>query len=258
MGHSGRPPRAQTAKDLIRTVAFDGDNTLWHNEHLFWATKERFAEMLAPYAPPDHLAERVAAVGGANLALFGYGIKGFALSLIETAIEVSGGTVPAAIIHEIVTRSKEMLSHPVELLDGATETVKALSGFRRILITKGDLLDQESKIARSGLADLFDAVAIVTEKDEATYGRILAGMGAAPETTLMVGDSVRSDVLPMLALGGWAAHVPYPLVWHHEQADLPHGHPRFRQLTSLRDLPDLLLKSTVGSEDFGAAHAKPA
>lgn len=226
---------------MITTIAFDGDNTLWHNEPLFWATKERFAELLAPYADPDHLAERVAAVGGANLSMFGYGIKGFALSLIETAVEVSNGAVPAAVIHEIVLRAKDMLAHPVELLEGAREAVEALEGrYRRVLITKGDLLDQESKIARSGLADMFDAVEIVSEKDEATYARVLARISDGPERTVMVGDSARSDVLPMLALGGWAIHVPYPLVWHHERADLPSGHPRLMRIASLRELPGLL------------------
>jgi putative hydrolase of the HAD superfamily len=236
VGQLGRTAGAPEAPHLITTVAFDGDNTLWHNEHLFWATKERFAELLAPYAPPDHLAERVAAVGGANLSLFGYGIKGFALSLIETAIEVSNGAVPASVIHEIINRSKEMLAHPVDLLEGTQAALEALSGCRRILITKGDLLDQESKIARSGLAEMFDAIHIVSEKDEATYARLLP----EPETTVMVGDSVRSDVLPVLALGGWAVHVPYPLVWHHEAAELPVGHPRFRQIGWLGQLPGLV------------------
>lgn len=236
MGHHGGAAGAEEAEGLITTIAFDGDNTLWHNEHLFWASKERFAELLAPYAPPDHLAERVASIGGANLALFGYGIKGFALSLIETAIEVSNGTVPAEIIQEIVNRSKEMLTHPVELLDGAQQSLEELSDYRRILITKGDLLDQESKIARSGLADMFDSIHIVSEKDAATYARLLPD----PEVTLMVGDSVRSDVLPVLALGGWAVHVPYPLVWHHEAAELPVGHPRFRQIASLAELAGFL------------------
>lgn len=240
MGPCGRPSGTEKAASLttITTVAFDGDNTLWHNEPLFWATKERFAELLSPYADPAHLAERVAAVGGANLALFGYGIKGFALSLIETAIDVSDGAVPASVIHKIVNRAKDMLAHPVELLEGAREAVEALHGrYRLMLITKGDLLDQESKIARSGLADLFDAIEIVSEKDEATYARVLARLTDGPERTVMVGDSVRSDVLPMLALGGWAVHVPYPLVWHHEKADAPAGHPRFATLDNVGALP---------------------
>ncbi len=224
----------------VDTVAFDGDNTLWHNEPLFWATKDRFAELLAPYSDPDHLAERVAAVGRANLALFGYGIKGFALSLIETAVEVSDGRVPAAVIHEIVLRAKDMLAHPVHLLDGAREAVEACARFKRVLITKGDLLDQESKVARSGLAELFDAVEVVSEKDADTYRRVLARLGTSPGRTVMVGDSVRSDILPMIAAGGRAVHVPYPLVWEHERADPPEGHPRFARLDSLGDLPAYL------------------
>lgn len=225
----------------ITTIAFDGDNTLWHNEPLFWATKEHFAELLAPYSEPEHLAERVAAIGRANLTLFGYGIKGFALSLIETAIEVSDGGVPASVIHEIVLRAKDMLTHPVHLLDGAREAVEACrERFRVVLITKGDLLDQESKVARSGLAELFEAVEIVSEKDAATYGRVLKRLADGPERTVMVGDSVRSDVLPVIEAGGWAIHIPYPLVWEHERAPIPAGHPRFTALASLWDLPDHL------------------
>ncbi|MGE5546045.1 MAG: HAD family hydrolase [Solirubrobacterales bacterium] len=225
----------------ITTVAFDGDDTLWHNEPLFWATKERFTELLAPWAEPEHLAERSAEIGRANLRLFGYGIKGFALSLIETAIMVSNGAVPSAVIHEIVERAKDMLAHPVHLLDGAREAVEFCRGrYRTVLITKGDLLDQESKIARSGLAELFDAVEIVSEKDEGCYRRLLALHGSGPEHAVMVGNSVRSDVLPVIAAGGWTVQVAYPLVWEHERAEAPIGHPRYTHIESLLELPGWL------------------
>ncbi len=225
-------------------VAFDGDDTLWHNEPLFWATTRRFQELLAPYSDPDALARRLEAAQIANLALFGYGIKGFVLSMIETAIAVSDGAVPAAVIHEFVERGKDMLAHPVHLLDGAAEAlteVRAM-GVRLVLITKGDLFDQESKLARSGLADLFDAVEIVSEKDRATYARLFArhGVGAGAARPVMVGNSVRSDVLPVLAAGGHAVHVPYPSTWSHEMADLPLGHPRLHQAAGLARVPAII------------------
>ncbi|MBI5165211.1 MAG: HAD family hydrolase [Magnetospirillum sp.] len=222
----------------ITTVAFDGDDTLWHNEPLFWATKQRFTELLAPFSTAEALAERVHAVGIRNLALFGYGIKGFTLSMIETAIEVSGGAVPTAVIAELVERGKDMLAHPVHLLDGVRPALEALRGrVRLVLITKGDLLDQESKIARSSLADLFDAVEIVSEKDPDTYRRLLARHGDGAERAAMVGNSLRSDVLPMLAAGGWAVHLAYPLTWVHEHAEAPEGHPRFVTLAGIDAVP---------------------
>lgn len=226
----------------VTTVAFDGDDTLWHNEPLFWASTKRFQELLAPYSAPDDLARRLESTEIANLALFGYGIKGFVLSMIETAIQVSDGAVPTAVIAEFIERGKDMLAHPVHLLDGVAETlaqVRAM-GFRLVLITKGDLFDQESKLARSGLAELFHAVEIVSEKDEATYARVLARHGDGAARAAMVGNSVRSDILPMLAAGGVAVHVPYPSTWSHEQAELPVGHARFHALAAMADLPGLL------------------
>ncbi len=223
---------------MIRTIAFDGDDTLGHNEPLFWASTQRFQEVLAPYSDPTLLGERLTATEVANLGLFGYGIKGFVLSMIETAIQVSDGCVPNTVIQEFIDRGKDMLAHPVHLLDGVAEAVTAVrdAGYRVMLITKGDLFDQEGKLARSGLAHLFDAVEIVSEKDEATYTRLMARHGLTPEETVMVGNSVRSDILPMLAAGGWAVHVPYATTWVHELADAPEGHQRFRGAHGIADL----------------------
>jgi putative hydrolase of the HAD superfamily len=226
----------------LTTIAFDGDDTLWHNEPLFWASTQRFQEVLAPYSEPQALAERLLATEIANLSLFGYGIKGFVLSMIETAIEVSDGRVPTSVIAEFIARGKDMLAHPVHLLDGVAETLAALRamGFRLVLITKGDLFDQESKLARSGLAELFHGVEIVSEKDAATYARVLARLGDGAERAVMVGNSVRSDVLPMLVAGGHAVHVPYVSTWEHERADAPDGHPRFHRVASMAEVPALL------------------
>lgn len=222
----------------MTVVAFDGDDTLWHNEPLFWASTDAFAEMLSPWTSGDDLAERLAQREIANLALFGYGIKGFALSMIETAIQVTDGQVPAQTIGAMIERAKDMLAHPVHLLDGAEDALWRAreSGAKVWLITKGDLFDQEGKLARSGLAALFDQVHIVSEKDAATYGRLLAAGGVRPQDFTMVGNSVRSDILPVLELGGQAVHVPYPNRWIHERADLPESHPGLTVIASLRDL----------------------
>ncbi len=226
----------------LTLAAFDGDDTLWHNEPLFWATQQRFAELLAPFCPADHLAETLLATEIANLALFGYGIKGFVLSMIETALEVSGNRVPNGVIQELLDRGKDMLAHPAHLLDGArggVEAARAL-GLKTVLITKGDLFDQEGKLARSGLADLFDAVEIVSEKDEATYRTLFARHGDGPQSAVMIGNSVRSDILPVLAVGAAAVHVPYAMTWAHERAEPPTDHPRYRRLGSLHELGALL------------------
>ena len=227
----------------ISLLAFDGDDTLWHNEPLFWATQDRFKHLLAPFCPPAALAERLLATEIANLALFGYGIKGFTLSMIETAIQVSDSRVPVAVIEELIGRAKDMLAHPVHLLEGvggALAAVKAM-GVTVVLITKGDLIDQEAKLARSGLAPVFDAVEVVSEKDEALYRRLFAKHGHDPRHCAMVGNSVRSDILPVLAAGAWAVHIPYAgPVWAHEHAEAPVAHPRYRRLEGMDGLPDWL------------------
>ncbi|WP_207484635.1 HAD family hydrolase [Arenibaculum pallidiluteum] len=221
------------------TIGFDGDDTLWHNETLFSMTQERFRALLAEEVSPDDLDARLLDTERRNLEIFGYGIKGFVLSMIETAVEVSAERVPASDIRRILDFGKEMLRHPVELLDGVAETIEALSGRHDLLlITKGDLFDQESKIARSGLAEHFRGIEIVSEKDPETYRRVLARHGVGPERFVMVGNSVRSDILPVLALGARAVHVPYHVTWAHEQADPPAE--GYLRAASLADLPDLL------------------
>jgi putative hydrolase of the HAD superfamily len=226
---------------MITVIAFDGDDTLWHNESIFSLTQERFRSLMRQYQS-EHLDDRLFATETRNLRLFGYGVKGFILSMIETAIEVSDGQVRAADIQNIIDAGKAMLDHPVEPLEGVRETVEALrSCYRLMVITKGDLFDQESKLARSGLADLFWRVEIVSEKDERTYRRILSDGGIKPDEFMMVGNSIRSDILPVVALGAQAVHVPYRLTWAHERADLNGAPPeRVRTLDSLAGLPALL------------------
>ena len=225
----------------ITTVGFDADDTLWHNERFFRLTQDRFTALLSDHAEPDHLAERLLQAERRNLGRYGYGIKGFVLSMIETAIEVTRSQVPASVLGEIIEAGHEMLAHPVELLPHAREAVCALSGrFRVILVTKGDLLDQERKLAQSGLGEMFDGVEIVTEKTAEVYARIFADHGDGAERGAMVGNSMRSDVVPMIRAGGWGVHVPHGPVWELEHAEPPAGSPRFREIADLGVLAGLL------------------
>jgi putative hydrolase of the HAD superfamily len=227
---------------LPRIIAFDGDDTLWHNETLFSMTQEGFRAILRNHLNLDlaELDSRLLATEQRNLALYGYGIKGFVLSMIETAIEVTDGRIPATDIQAILDFGRMMLEHPVNLIEGARAVLEALRArdHELWLITKGDLFDQESKIARSGLEPFFDRVEIVSEKDEQTYRRLLERAGASPAEFAMVGNSLRSDVLPVAGLGSRAFHVPYEITWAHEQVerDLPSGAVALDRLTALLDL----------------------
>ncbi|WP_448204410.1 HAD family hydrolase [Azospirillum sp. sgz302134] len=224
---------------MIDTIAFDGDDTLWHNESLFSMTQERFRALLSHAADPADIDRRLLRAERENLRVYGYGIKGFVLSMIETAVDLTDGRIGGRDIQSLIDFGKAMLEHPVDLLDGVAEVVEALSGrYRLMLITKGDLFDQESKIARSGLAERFNAVEIVSEKDPETYGRLLGKHGVDPARFVMVGNSVRSDVLPVLAVGGHAVHVPYHVTWAHEEAEPPTEN--YRRIDTVRDLPPLL------------------
>ena len=215
-------------------IGFDADDTLWHNERFFRLTQERFLSLLADHAAPDHLAERLLAAEERNLRHYGFGIKGFVLSMIETAVEVTEDRVPGGVIHEILAAGREMLEHPIELLPHARDTVEALArDYRLVLITKGDLLDQERKLAQSGLGELFDAVEIVSHKTARTYADVFARHGTGPEHAVMVGNSLKSDVIPALEAGAWAVHVPHEVTWELERADRPAGHPRFAELADL-------------------------
>ncbi|MFD0910051.1 HAD family hydrolase [Ruegeria arenilitoris] len=225
----------------LTIVAFDADDTLWHNERFFQLTQAHFAVLLADHADRDHLMERLLAAEKRNIRHYGYGIKGFVLSMIETAIEVTEDRVPARVIRELIEAGQEMLSHPIELLPHARETVETIAGTHRIvLITKGDLIDQERKLAQSGLGELFDAVEIVSEKTPETYREVFRRMGQSPAGAMMVGNSMRSDVVAPIQAGCWGVHVPHGLVWEIEQAVIPTSHPRFREIRDLGDLPDLV------------------
>jgi putative hydrolase of the HAD superfamily len=225
---------------LIEVVALDGDDTLWHSEHLFVDTQDRFRDLVRPFVEVDDatLDARLLEVERRNLPLFGYGVKAFTLSLVETAIEVTEGRIPGRELQAVVELGKVLIDHPVELLDGVRDAVEELSrDYRVMVITKGDLLHQETKVARSGLADLLWRVEIVSEKDEATYGRVLERHEVDPSRFVMVGNSVRSDVLPVLSLGGRAVHVPYSVTWALEHAEPDPGLHDFPVLSSCAELP---------------------
>lgn len=225
---------------MIEWVGLDGDDTLWHSEDQFTEVQQEFHALLGRYVADDiDLVAALDEVEHRNLELFGYGAKGFTLSMIETAIEMSGGRVTAREIQRLIGLGRAILARPVELIDGVADTVPVLRsmGLRLVIVTKGDLMHQESKVAGSGLAEYFDDVAIVTEKDEATYARILHRCAVGAGRFLMAGNSVKSDVLPVLALGGRAVHIPYHVTWVRELVTHDNSFPT---LTSIRDLPQFI------------------
>ena len=225
----------------ITTVGLDADDTLWHNETIFRLTHARFVDLLADHGDEATIEARLAETEQRNLRLYGYGIKGFTLSMIETAMELTIGEAPPPVVREILAAGREMLAHPVETLPGVDAVVAELSEkYRLVLITKGDLLDQERKLAASGLGDLFSAVEIVSEKDRATYERVFTRHGTGPAEAVMAGNSMKSDVLPAIAAGAFGVHIPYHVTWAHELADAPVDESRYTSLYSIADLKDTI------------------
>ncbi len=202
----------------ITHVAFDADDTLWAHENIFVDAKARCLKLLSPYMKDGmNLEEELYRFERKNLKIFGYGVKGFTLSMIETAIELSDGKISGREIQQIIDLAKEMLDHPINLLPGVEAALDALEDhYTLMVITKGDLFDQENKLARSGVGQRFDIVEVVSEKNPETYRGILARHGIPPEQFMMIGNSLRSDVLPVIAAGGMAAHLPFEFTWHHE------------------------------------------
>lgn len=223
----------------ITTVGLDADDTLWHNETIFRLTHARFVDLLADHGNEATIEAHLAETEQRNLRLYGYGIKGFTLSMIETAMELTNGEAPPHVVREILAAGREMLAHPVETLPGVDAVVAELSEkYRLVLITKGDLLDQERKLAASGLGDLFSAVEIVSEKDRATYERVFNRHGTGPAEAVMAGNSMKSDVLPAIAAGAFGVHIPYHVTWAHELADAPVDEPRYVSLARIDELPN--------------------
>ncbi len=226
----------------IEIIAFDADDTLWHNESLFINTQLRYKQLLAKYHTPEWIEEKLNETESRNILHFGYGIKGFTLSMIETAIELSEGRISGNETAEIIDFAKEMLKSPVELLEGVAETIEILSEkYELMIMTKGDLLDQETKIARSGISEFFSRIEIVRDKTYQIYSNVLSKHKIAPDKFLMIGNSLKSDVLPVVKIGGNAIHIPYQTTWIHERVseeDLENQN--FTEVAAIRDLLDLL------------------
>lgn len=221
----------------ITTIAFDADDTLWQNEQFFRLTEQRFVDLLRDYTDAPDLRERLIASVMRDLSFYGFGMKGFALSMIETALEVTDHRVPGTVIAEILAAGRELLRYPIETLPYVDAALDQLQQTHRlILITKGDVFDQERKLAASGLAEYFAAVEIVADKNPAVYARIFARHTDGAARTIMVGNSLRSDILPALAAGSFAAYVPHDLTWAYEQAEEPANVPHYAKIAHLGEL----------------------
>ncbi len=227
---------------MFDVIAFDADDTLWHSESLYAGVQDRFTQLLAPYCDAHQVERRLLQIEVGNLQYYGYGVKGFTLSLIEAAIELSEGRIQGGDIRRVIDWAKDMLTAEVQLLDHAADTVAQLAeSYPLMLITKGDLFDQEIKLARSGLGPYFRYVEVVSEKTAERYATVLARHRLDPSRLLMVGNSLRSDILPVLALGGQAVHIPYAITWAHEQAAPTAGvGPGYYELEHLGLLPGLV------------------
>jgi putative hydrolase of the HAD superfamily len=221
----------------IDLICLDADDTLWHNEKHFGATLQAFEHIVAPFDEAGIARDTLDTIQIRNLRLYGYGAKSFTLSMIETALEIGGERMPSDAVARILAAGRELLAHPVELLPGVEDTLDALAHRARlVLVTKGDLLHQETKLAASGLGERFSGIEIVSDKTADTFRRVFDRHGVTPDQALMAGDSMRSDILPALSAGAFAAHVPHAMPWAHEMADEPTDHPRFRKLERLGEV----------------------
>jgi len=233
-------------------IAFDADDTLWHNERLYAGAQARFAQLLSHYHKPEWVNDRLYQTETRNIAHFGYGVKSFALSMIETSIELTEGRIAGSDIQVIIDIAREMLDTKMELLEGVSETLTLLAQNQRLmLITKGDLLDQETKLERSGLGPCFKHIEVVSHKTRASYARLLERYAVQPARFLMVGNSLRSDILPILELGGSAAHIPCEITWLHEAAEPPPpdqiGYYRLENMAQLPALLELIEQTNAGA-----------
>lgn len=228
----------------IKVIAFDADDTLWINEPYFQETENKFCALLEDYLPRHTLAKELFKTEIANLPLYGYGIKGFMLSMIETAMRISNSTLNIEVLEKAIEFGKELLEKPIEILDGVEDVLKALKGnYRLVVATKGDLLDQERKLKKSGLEHYFHHIEIMSDKQESDYLKLIKHLDIQPNQFLMIGNSLKSDVMPVLSLGGHAVHIPYHTTWAHEQVEHHVEHHNFRQVQQMSELlPSLLNK----------------
>ena len=221
----------------IKVIAFDADDTLWVNEPYFRQTEESFCELLGNYLSLRDLERELLRIEIANLPLYGYGIKGFVLSMVETALRVSNNTITADVVEQILDLGKQMLNQPIELLDGVPEVLETLKGkYRLVVATKGDLLDQERKLKKSNLTGYFHHVEVMSEKDDANYLKLIKHLDIQPDELLMIGNSLKSDVMPVLNVGGHAIHVPYHITWAHEQIEHTIDNERFKSVENIKEV----------------------
>ena len=225
----------------LKVVAFDADDTLWVNEPYFRETENRFYEMFQNFHPQHTVARELLKTEIDNIALYGYGIKAFILSMIETALRISDKTISVDVVEKIINEGKELLQKPVEVIGGVEEVLAALKErYRLVLATKGDLLDQERKLKKSGLEHYFHHIEIMSGKGEADYRKLIKHLDIRPDEFLMIGNSLKSDALPVLSIGGHAIHVPYHITWQHEVIDSNIEHENFRQAAAIRDVLGLI------------------
>ena len=226
----------------IKVIAFDADDTLWQNEQYFREAEARFCDLMQDFLPAHSVHRELFATEIKNLELYGYGIKSFMISMMETAISISGGTIDVSIIDKIIKLGNELLQKPVHVIDGVEETLKDLSGrYKLVVATKGDLLDQERKLEKSGLSSYFHHVEIVSEKRESDYAKLIRHLDILPQEFLMIGNSIKSDILPVLQLGAYAFHVPYYITWEHEKVDIHIENDKFKELESVKEVTSLLI-----------------
>lgn len=225
----------------IKVVGFDADDTLWENQKYYLETERKLHRLLAPYVNEDVVSNELAATVEGNMSLYGHGVKAHILSVIETAIRITDAKVPAEVLAKILLLGKEQLRQPVELLDGVEYTLSALEGrYRLVVVTKGDLLDQEGKLRRSGIDHFFCHAEIMSDKTDEAYKALLRRMNIEPEEFLMIGNAMRSDILPPLRIGSYAIHIPFSTTWAHENVDEVVSSPRFYTLKSMREVVSLL------------------
>jgi len=225
----------------IKVIAFDADDTIWVNETFFRRAEEELCELLSSYMPKKEASKLLFDVEMKNLPLYGYGIKPFTLSLIEAAITISKGDLKIELVNKLIEKGKQMLQEPVELIDGIEDTLSALSNrYRLVMATKGDLLDQERKLIKSGLEKYFHHIEIVSDKTEKQYLKLVKHLDIKPEEFMMVGNSLKSDILPVLNIGAYAFHIPFHTTWAHEMINEPIVHSNFRSFTKATELLDIL------------------
>jgi len=221
----------------VKVIAFDADDTLWVNEPYFQETEKQFCSLLEDYLPHHTVSRELLKTEMENISYYGYGVKSFMLSMIETAMRISNGSLDLKVIDRILELGKELLQHPIELLPGVEEVLQELQGkFRLVMATKGDLLDQEQKLIRSGLEKYFHHIEIVSEKKKPEYQKLISHLDVKPEEFAMVGNSMKSDILPVVELGGWGIHVPYHTTWEYEKVELKVEHERLRKLDTISEV----------------------